>query len=329
MVRIAIEASENENGFNNVLKGAEFALSSNPSLRLILVAGEDRVFNNLKLPPNIELVRTKFTYDSKIKPNQKTSSIHKAIEMHKNNEVDAVISPGDTRGAVRFSYQLLGLMKNVLSPAIPTHWPRKNVMLDSGANPESKLNNLYQYAIMGHNFSKYYLGVESPLISIVTNGVERQKGSREAKKAKRLIDRLNERGFNIYEGFFEGTSYADLDRGIVGVIGGEEGNIALKIAETALMIPLKIMKEEFMKQGWLKKALGYWGVKTPLARLKQICDYRKYATAPLLGINGNVMICHGRSDSETIANAIKITDNYLKAGVNEHLREDMIQYGKV
>ena len=328
-MRIAIEATGSDGGFETILNGIKLALKNGSKSELVLVAGKDKLPLNYKLPTNILLIETNFTYDSNVKPNQVGSSICEAIEMHGNNEFDAVIAPGDTRGAVRFGYKILGLMPNVLSPAIPIHWPMNNVMLDSGANIECRPENLYQFAIMGNVFSKHYLGVESPLISVITNGIERQKGSRTTKKAKRLIDKLDKYEFNISEGFFEGTSYQDKNAGIVGVIGGEGGNIALKIAETAFKIPLQIFKEEFMKQNFLKKAIGYWAMRKPFKKLKQSCDPKEYATAPLLGVNGNIMICHGGSDVETIANAVRVTEKYLQANVKDRLGEDMIKYGEV
>jgi phosphate acyltransferase len=345
MARIAIEATGGDGGFEVVLAGAKKALSSNPGLELVLVAGEDKLRQNNEIESKLKLIEegaegnkyllegifieTSFcTYDSHKNSNERVkSSIYKAIKMHKFGEVGAVIAPGDTRGAVFYAGKILELIPGVRDPAIPTHWPHRNVLIDSGANSRSTPLNLYQSAIMGHVFSKYYLGVENPLIGLLTNGTEDKKGNQFIHESRREIRKLKGQGYNILSNnFFEGDWFYDFNAGRVCVTDGHTGNIVLKTAETAIKVVLQMLKEKIMEESWIVQAEAKRILKRPTEKLK-LMSYESYAAAPLLGVNGNVMICHGKSDAKAIENAIYLTDNYIQHPVNEKLIEEINRYG--
>jgi glycerol-3-phosphate acyltransferase PlsX len=345
MTKIAIEATGSDNGIEVVLEGAKKYLEAHLGLEIILIAGEDKLMSNPDIASRlvlsydgpegkkytldgIPLETSKYTYDSTQNGKSRIqSSIFKAMEKHKNKEVDAVIAPGDTRGAVFYACKVLELMSKVKDPAIPTHWPNNNVLIDSGANSESTPENLYQSAIMGHVFSKYYLGVESPLIGLLTNGKEGNKGNRFIRESRRLIRYLKNHGYNLlFPEYFEGNFFEDSCPNKVVVTDGHTGNILLKGCEGAVKEIFKTLKEEVMNQPIYFKIPAKIGLKRPAERIKKI-SYESYAAAPLLGVNGNVMICHGKSDAEAIANAIMITDKYLKCHVNDKLREEIEKYG--
>jgi len=328
MVKIAIESTGSDYGFGVILEGAKEALKQNPDLNLILVAGKDRLQRNYSLN-GIELELTDFTYNSENnKDKQLKSSIYRSMELNRDGEVDAVISPGDTRGGVTSAHRILGYLPNVLGPAIPTHFPINNVLIDSGANPESSVENLYQSAIMGKIYAEKYVGVNNPLIGLITNGREKNKGSRNIKKARRLVDRLRDKGYNVSEDYFEGDFFKNLNEGKVGVTDGHTGNILLKGVEAATKIVKETLKQEVENQIFFLKWLSYPGLYKPSKEINKNLSYKKYSTAPLLGIDGNVMICHGKSNSAAITNAILITKRYLRCNVNESLKEEIGKYGK-
>jgi len=330
MTRIAIEATGCDEGFNTVLEGAKKALERNKNLELILVAGNDKLPENYSVSKNIYLEFTDRTFEFKDKSTWRRSSILKAITMHKAKKVEAVIAPGDTTGAVIFSSKILKRIPGVLKPVIPANFPYKNVLIDVGANPECDPEHLFQFAIMGKVYSQTYLGVEAPLVGVVNVGEEDYKGPDFAKETMELIKKLKEHGYNISEKFFEGTSFEDLDGGLVVVTNAYTGNFGLKIAEIALKLPYKVLIKKIREQNFLRRQVSYFGLfvaratmNKPIREIIKSFDYKKYATCPLLGVNGNVMICHGRSDAEAIKNAILTTENYLKCNINSKLEEEL------
>jgi len=363
-MKIAIEATGCDKGFGEVLKGARRAVRENKDLELILVAGEDKVPKEYTLPREDWLSRTllqyklgkmflekikytlpkinslpkrisveiaKYTWDSEQRDQREESSIYKAVEMHKNGLVDAVIAPGDTRGTAHAS-ERLGLLPGILSAAIPTHWPRNNVLIDSGVNISTTPEQMYQYAIMGKVYSQGYLGIKRPLIGLLTNGTERSKGNRFIRESRRLIEKLadpSKAGYNISSEYFEGNFIKDLDGGNVAITDGHTGNIFLKGVEQSLKTVSKCILKEVKKEFFVLKGFAYLGMFLPLKRIMKQLSYENYAAGPLLGINGNIMICHGRSDARTIANAVRITKKYLQCSINSKLVEEISKYGKL
>ena len=333
MARIAIEATGCDKGFSAVLDGARKVLDDNTlELKIVLVAGEDRLpekYRGLNEIDGIALELAEYTYNSRdSKDKQFKSSIFRAAEMHKNREVEAVIDSGDTRGSIVAARRILGLMNNVLAPAIPSHWPRNNVLIDSGANIESTPENLMQSAIMGYVYSKYVLGVDSPLIGIISNGKERSKGNRFIRESRRLIkNRLVD--YNLSDSYFEGDCVTELDGGQVRVTDGHSGNEILKTAEGCLITSFTILFGKVKQQNFFKRCAAKYALRDPLREMKQELNYETYAVGPLLGVDGNIMISHGKSSPEAIASAIRVTKEYLDRDINTKLGEEVEKYGVV
>jgi glycerol-3-phosphate acyltransferase PlsX len=331
MKRIAIEATGCDEGYGEILKGARIGLEENNGLELVLVGGGDGVPDGIhSLGNGIKLELTKHTYDPEKGGVQRESSIYRAIKMLKNKEVDGVIAPGETGATVLCSVGLLKRINKVfLRPTIAAQLPYRNVLLDVGASYESKPEHLFQFAIMGKVFSEVYLGTKNPLISLINIGEELYKGPDFIKEAKKLIDKLREKGYNIFDRYFEpssfGLEYLDAER--VGVADGLVGNVMLKSLETGLTTGFGKFKEKTEDQNKIRQVCALIGNQNPVRELKQEFDYRSYATCPLLGVNGTVMICHGSSDAETIANAIRVTKKYLECDVNARLEEEILRCG--
>ncbi|MBR9706365.1 hypothetical protein GOV14_04995 [Candidatus Pacearchaeota archaeon] len=339
MARIAVEATGCDQGFLEVLKGANEVLKESKGLEIILVAGKDEIPDSFSLG-KAKLELSEYTYDSTIKETQAESSIYNAMQMHKDGEVDAVIAPGDTRGAVGASIDILGLMPKVLAPAIATHWPTTNVLIDSGGHPFATEYNLFQSAIMGHVFSKHYVGVEKPVVGVLANGHEKNKGNKFTMKSRALINRLHrDAGYDVLRGgedrdkkgewYFESNFYNDLDAGRVVVTDGMTGNILLKAAEGTAKLLLETLYKKVKDQNILLQGCAYVGLRKPVKDMRSEFRYEEYAVAPLLGVDGVTMIAHGRSCSETITNSIKRTCKYLGCNINDILRESIDKYSKV
>jgi len=332
---IIIEATGCDGGFEVVLEGARGAFEEDRGLKLILAAGKDKLperYSGMREIDGIQLRLFDYTYNSRQpKSEQLASSIYGAMKMHKQGEAEAVIAPGDTRGSVVSAIRTLGLIENVLSPAIATHWPRTNVLIDSGANSTefgTTPETLLQFAIFGKVYSQNYLGVKHPLIGLLNMGHEDTKGNRVIRRARRLLDKLGE-DYNLSPDYFEPAAFGDFDGGVVGVIGGFSGNIGLKFSEMTLKVFYKHLEKEIRDQSYFKQVCAKIGLTKPLVNLKRDLNPDTYATAPLLGIEGNVLICHGGAKVSAITNAVLITKDYLTRDVNSKLREEINKYGKL
>jgi len=325
-IRIAIEATGADKGFHEVLEGARKAYEKDNGLEIILVGGEDRIAENW-VPGYLNLEVADYTYFSGKEVKGKVSSIQKAIEMHRNAEVEAVIAPGDTKGAVLYGTKILRRVEGIKMPAIAAHLPFNNVLIDAGANLQSKPRHLFQNAIMGNVFARHYLGVESPLISLVSVGHELRKGDELILESRKLIEGLKgKEGYNIHDFHFEGSCVKSLYGGEVRITDGKSGNIMLKEGEGIIEAMIDFLKKQYKGMNWMRKALLALSMRKDYNNMKKNFDWKEYAVCPLLGVEGNVMICHGKSDSDTIANAILLTKKYLGCGINERIREEISKY---
>lgn len=332
-MKIAIDCG-GDGGYEPVLAGAQEALERNTDLELILFVGEDRLNGKSVNKDRLSTTVTPHTYSSEgtirdRKSRKLETSIYQAIQTHKRKEVDAVIAPGDTIGSVIFASnhkEGLGLMNKVLKPALPTHWPVNNVIIDSGACVDCTPHNFYQFAIMGKVFSKEYLGIGIPSIGVLNVGQEKSKGRKLERQSKKLIDKLRNFGYETIDGFYEPAFVHRFEGGQVVVTDGFTGNVGLKFSEEVVKTYTSALKKEVEKQAFWRRFCAYKGLEIPKGRLKERFDWRKYSTAPLLGVNGYIMVCHGKSDAEAIASAVEITYRYVQKGVNEKLEQEIRDY---
>ncbi len=247
------------------------------------------------------------------------SSIRVATELVKRGEADAVISAGNTGAAMASAKILLGSLKGVERPAIATILPTIKgiaLLLDAGANVDCKPHHLFQFAVMGSIYSKDILGIENPKVGLLNIGEEESKGN---VLTKETFKRLKNGGLNFI-GNVEGK---DLYSGKVDVVvcDGFTGNIALKISESVAEMISKYFQQEIPKKFLWK--LGYLMMKPCFKNFKKMVDYDEYGGAPLLGINGVCIICHGRSGAKAIKNAIRVTTDFIQRKVNNHIQKSL------
>lgn len=239
------------------------------------------------------------------------------IDLVKNGEADAFVTAGNTGAATVTAYFRLGTIPGVERPALAPVFPTAKgscVVLDVGANPDCKPENLFQFAIMGATYAEKVRKVKKPLVGLISNGEEAGKGSQLVKDTYPLLKGSN---LNFY-GNVEGKEVigGEVD---VAVTDGFTGNVMLKSSEAVAKLLTDKIKE-MIKSGPVTAKLGGILVKPTLRKLKKLMDPSEEGAAPLLGINGLVFIGHGRSDSVAIKNAIRVAKEAAEAGVLESIK---------
>lgn len=223
---------------------------------------------------------------------KKDSSVRVAFELVRQGEAHAVISAGNSGATLAVGMFLLKRIDGIDRPAIATIMPNmvdQTVVLDVGGTVDCKPYHLEQFALMGQIYAKSVLGKVRPRIGILSNGEEESKGNDLTRQAHQLLKNsdLN------YLGFIEGR---DLFNGKVDVVvcDGFVGNIVLKVSEGLAEAISSMLRREIGSRFWSK--IGYLLAKPAFKAFKKRIDYAEYGGAPLLGIQGTGMICHGGSD---------------------------------
>ena len=250
---------------------------------------------------------------------QKDASVVVATRLVKDGTCDAVFSAGSTGAAVAAAQLILRRIKGVGRPAIATPMPTPDgvtLMLDSGANVDSKPEHIVQSAVMGSFYAQYVFGVRRPRIGLLNIGEEATKGNEQAKETYELL--TAER--NIH--FCGNAEGRDVPKGSFDVVvcDGFVGNVVLKFAEGLAKTILGLIKEE-VRSGGLMAKLGALLLVPTLRRLGKRLDVREYGGAPLLGVDGCCVIGHGSSDAKSVASAIGATVDYVNGKVLDQIRE--------
>jgi glycerol-3-phosphate acyltransferase PlsX len=242
----------------------------------------------------------------------------------RTGNVQGVVTAGNSGAAMAFAIFTLGRIGLVERPAIATLQPNVargtiTVLLDGGGNVDCKPIHLAHFAIMGDAFAKSVLGIETPRIGLLSNAEEETKGNELTREAHALIKEL---GLN-YLGYIEGNNVHNGHADVV-VCDGFVGNIALKITEGVAESLMTFLRDHIEKS--LKKKIGYLLMKEVFDELAKKTDYSEYGGAPLLGVDGVCVICHGRSNERAIKNAISMAAGFVEKNLNESIRDTMIDH---
>ncbi len=254
---------------------------------------------------------------------RKESTIYKSIELLKSGEVQGVVSAGHSGASMSLATLRLGRIKGIKRPAIVTFMPtiqkKYSLVLDVGANVDCDATNLCQFALMGEIYAKVVLNTQNPKIGLLSNGEEKSKGNSITKEAFELMQT-----FDNFIGNIEG---GDIFKGDVDVVvtDGFIGNIVLKTSEGVADTIGNLIKEEIRNSGIIQK-IGALLLKPVFKGLKKATDYAEYGGAPLLGVNGCVIISHGKSNSKAIKNAIFQAIKYIQNDVNTKIQESLKVY---
>lgn len=253
----------------------------------------------------------------------KESTIYKAIELVRDKKVQAIVSAGHSGATMSLATLRIGRIDNVLRPAIATLMPSvtgKTLVLDVGANTDCKSEYLFQFAIMGEAYAKEVMKIAKPRVALLSNGEEESKGNELTKEAHALLKKMpnfigNGEGRDIFNG--------EVD---VLVCDGFSGNLVLKATEGAVTAVFDLLKKH-IKSSFVAM-LGVLFLKPVFRKLKKHIDWQEYGGAPLLGINGCVIISHGKSDGRAIKNAIFQALNFSESKINQIIESELAAFAK-
>ena len=329
-MKIAVDAMGGDYAPEEVVLGAIEAVKSY-SLDVVLVGDTNKIKEVLnrygaKDNSHLSIVHASQVIEMGEHPAQairkkKDASIVVATQLVKDGACDAVVAPGSTGAAVTAALLGLGRIKGIERPCIATPIPSKKgitVLLDSGANANSKPKHLVEGAIMGSHYAKYILGVDKPTVGLLNIGEEASKGNELAQATYPLLKKLKTISFY---GNVEGR---DIPKGTVDVVvcDGFVGNVILKFGEGMAMFIIRLVKDTIKSSGFIAK-LGALAVYPALRTLKKRLDFTEYGGAPLLGVNGSFIICHGSSKAKAIKNAIRVAGELAQQDVVGHIRKSI------
>jgi len=320
MVKIAIDAMGGDFGPEPIVKGCVVALKK--SLFVPILVGKKSEILPL-LPKSYRDKISIIDCDDVISMSdsatdavkRKESTIYKAIELVRNGEADGVVSAGHSGATMTLATLRLGRLKGVIRPALvtlmPTKTGKRSVILDVGANVDSKSEHLAQFAVMGGCYAEDVLGIKNPSIGLLANGEEESKGNEVTKAAFKLL-----KGYRGFKGNVEGS---DIFNGSCDVItcDGFVGNLVLKTSEGVASTISGLIKEYIRKSPIA--ITGALLMRKVFKLLKKQIDYAEVGGAPLIGIKGCAIVSHGKSNARAIETAIYQAIAYVDTGVNEHI----------
>jgi glycerol-3-phosphate acyltransferase PlsX len=328
MITIALDAMGGDHAPRAEVEGAILA-SREFGVRILLVGLEPVVKQELGrhrhrgLP--IEVVGASEVISMSDSPSQafrrkKDSSLHVASKLVRDGKAEALVSAGNTGAVMTVARFVLGTLPSVDRPALAAAFPnmkeKVSVILDVGANVDSKPAQIEQFAVMGEIYYRTIWGVKRPRVAVLSIGEEEMKGNELTREASAL---LKQKSLN-FVGNVEGR---DVFRGDVDVIvcDGFIGNIALKISE-GLVEHIGGMLKRAIKSS-LTSQLGYALSKGAFDDFRKRTDYSEYGGAPLLGVKGITIIGHGRSNANAIKNAIRVANELCRSKVNEKIEQEL------
>jgi len=320
MVTIAIDAMGGDYGPAPIVKGCIQALKKK-SFRPVLIGKESEILpllpkryrDKILIINADDVISMSDAATDAIK--RKESTIYKAIDLVKTGEADGVVSAGHSGATMTLATLRLGRLKGVSRPALvalmPTNTNRRSILMDAGANVDSKAEHLAEFAIMGGCYAEDMLKIENPSIGLLANGEEDSKGNEATKAAYKIL-----KGTKGFKGNVEGS---DIFNGSCDVIScdGFVGNLVLKASEGVASTITKLIKEYIRKSPIA--ITGALLMRKVFRLLKKQIDYAEIGGAPLVGIKGCAIVSHGKSNPKAIENAIYQAIRYVDTGVNEHI----------
>jgi len=341
IIRIAVDAMGGDNYPDVLVEGSLDALCSCPDVEITLVGDEEIVSESLenftgsvgtegKISKEYQSVKNRLHIvhaDEVIGMSEspalairtkKNSSIVVANKLCRSNEVEAVISAGNTGAAMASSVLYMGRLAGVLRPAIMALFPSmKNTVaiLDVGANTDCKPEHLYQFGVMASIYTSHVLGYENPRVGLLSIGEERSKGNELTEGAYALFEQS---GLNFI-GNIEGREIFKGDIDVV-VCDGFVGNVLLKFGESIFGFVTHLLRKNISRSIW--RTIGAYLIKPAFKEIKKEMSVEDYGGAPLLGVDGVSIICHGNSTSTAIKNAIKVARQLVLEEANEQIKHE-------
>lgn len=331
MITIAVDAMGSDDSPHSEVEGAVLAAKAY-GVNVLLV-GKESILTPLlgdaggdRLPIEIRNASEVVSMDEKPSValrRKRDSSMRVAAQLVRSGEASGLVSAGNTGAVMAISKMVLGVVPGVDRPALAAVLPTltgRAVLLDVGANVECKPHHLVQFAVMGHLFSRKIVGVASPRVGLMSVGEEESKGNEVTKEVHKALKAVNLNFIGNVEGRDVYNGRAD-----VIVCDGFTGNVALKTSEGLIEAMLKLLREELSQT--LQTKLGALLSRRSFKRLKKRLDYAEYGGAPLIGLRGVCIICHGRSNAVAIKNAIRVAKEFADNQLNARLEVELGQLG--
>jgi phosphate acyltransferase len=323
-VRIALDVMGTDDAPSSEIRGAVQTLKERDDLTILLVGDQARILSVLEEVGAEPGDRLRVVHaPDRIHPGESPaqavrkrpeSSIVTGIRLQKEGEADAFVSAGSTGAVMAGSLILLRPLPGVARPAIGTLLPTSGdptLMLDAGANVDSKPRHLVQFARLGTIYAQDLMGVEAPRVGLLNIGEEAEKGDELAVEAHR---QLRGSGLN-FVGNVEGR---EIIRGACDVLvcDGFVGNVLLKFYESVAEFTIGLLTREMERVG----------TTMDLQEVFRVLDYAEYGGAPLLGVNGVSIICHGKSPPKAIRNAIRVAAQAVESRMVEHIARELAEH---
>lgn len=330
MVTIALDAMGGDHFPKPEVEGALQAVKSF-GVKVILVGRDEAIRRELarhpgwdRLPIEIHHASEVITMEDsagKAVRAKKDSSIRVASRLVKSGEAQGVVSAGNTGAVMATAKMVQGMLRGVDRPALASAFPTVTggsaVMLDVGANVDCSPQMLAQFAVMGTAYARMILHLPEPKVGLLSIGEEEHKGNSLTHDAFPLLKELphinflgNVEGRDVYSG-----------KADVIVCDGFVGNVALKTSEGLVEAIRQMLRESMVKTATRK--LGAFLTRGAFADFKKRVDYSEYGGAPLLGLNGICVICHGRSNAKAIANAIRVAKEFAEGKIDEAVASEL------
>jgi phosphate acyltransferase len=329
MTTIAVDAMGGDHAPKSEVEGAIRAASS-LDVKIVLVGQEEVLKRELSLHPsaaglpitihNATEIVTMDDSAAKAFRAKKDSSIRVACRLQRDGEVDGVVSAGNTGACMATAKMVQGMIRGVDRPALASAFPTLKgtpvVVVDVGANVDSSAEMLAQFAVMGEIYSRIIFRNLSPRVGLLSIGEEEHKGNDLTRTATPLLKALpinfigNVEGRDIYSGIVD-----------VVVCDGFIGNVALKVSEGLVDMITAMLKESLAAT--VTRKIGYVLSRAAYRDFRKRVDYSEYGGAPLLGVKGVTIICHGRSNGNAIKNAIRVAAEFAKSRIDERIASEL------
>jgi len=250
---------------------------------------------------------------------KKNSSLYVGAKLVREGKAEGLISAGNTGAVLAVGKFIVGVEEEIERPAIGVALPNpkgRTILIDVGANVDSKPRHLVQFAVIGHTYAQEILGLENPRVGLLSIGEEEGKGNELVKETYPLMKQTglnflgNAEGRDIYAGTFD-----------VIVCDGFVGNVILKTSESLGFAIVQMIKEEIKKS--LLAKMGAFLLLPALNRFKKKADFTEYGGIPLLGAKKPVIITHGKANAKAIKNAIRVAGEFLSHNFNTKLVDNM------
>jgi glycerol-3-phosphate acyltransferase PlsX len=322
---IALDAMGGDHAPGPIVAGAVQAVATNPDLRVVLVGDRAQVEPHLgAAKERLEIFHCTQVITMEEAPvlalrKKPDNSISRCWQLLAERKVSAIVSAGNTGAMVAGGLRLRRFLKNVRRPGIAAVMPTLRgpcVILDVGANVSPKPEHLFQYGIMGSIFVKHMFQREQPTIGLMNVGSEEQKGHDLAKETHVLFN-----GSHLREQFIGNIEGRDIHRGVCDVVvtDGFVGNVVLKVCEGVFDFVMKMAGKEVLESLTAERG----NAQQALQNLVERYDYSSQGGAPLLGIDGICIICHGSSGDKAIKNALGVAAKYASSRLNDIIVQEL------